>query len=160
MISVIGLAFALAVSSWSAMGANGLPSSVETVLEKSEQLELLSLDPLITKAPPKEAFHGWRVLGTTTIKDSRLRTEIVAAMRNGIAEFQYPVAACFNPRHGIRAKSGDTIVDLVICFECRQIEAYANDKRSGGALTAPSPQSFLDQVLRDAQIPLASKPER
>jgi hypothetical protein len=66
------------------------------------------------------------------------------------------VARCFDPRHGIRATSGETVADLVICFECLQIEAYVNDKHLQGALTSASPQAFLNGVLRDAKIPLAS----
>lgn len=36
------------------------------------------------------------------------------------------VAACFNPRHGLRAVHAGHTVDLVICFECLTLEVFAD----------------------------------
>jgi hypothetical protein len=47
-------------------------------------------------------------------------------------------AACFNPRHGVRAKSKEGMVDLVICFECSSVELYFSEdetERSGADLS-------------------------
>lgn len=34
------------------------------------------------------------------------------------------MAACFDPRHGVRAVHGGHTVDLVICFECLSLKVY------------------------------------
>jgi hypothetical protein len=48
------------------------------------------------------------------------------ALRLG-AEDNFGIAAgCFNPRHGLRLKGGGKSVDLVICFECLQVEVFVN----------------------------------
>jgi hypothetical protein len=65
------------------------------------------------------------------------------------------VAACFNPRHGIRASREGKTIDLVICFECLQVYVYAEEGRQGSFLTTSSPQPVFDQVLREAGVPLA-----
>ena len=79
---------------------------------------------------------------------------MLAALETGAKDNTGEAAACFNPRHGIRVKSGDKTVDLVICFECLQVKSFAGDKDGPSYLTTRSPQPTLDQVLTDAKVPL------
>jgi hypothetical protein len=136
---------------------NQLPAPVRDVLVHADTLELLSLDPGRPGRPaamPLNAFHGWTVLGRTTIQDATQRKAVVGALDRGVAEGAF-AARCFDPRHGVRAMRGKTVVELVICFECRQIEAFVDGKEAGSALTSPSPKAPLDRALREAKIPLA-----
>ncbi len=41
------------------------------------------------------------------------------------------VVMCFNPRHGVRIRSGDTTHDLIICYECSQVMIFRGDMRVG-----------------------------
>jgi hypothetical protein len=134
--------------------AGEFPADIKTALEKADTWELYSLDPQFHKDPPKEAFHGFGVLGKTTVKDAAARKKMLAAMEKGAKDNGGEVAACFNPRHGIRIKSGDKTLDLVICFECAQVKDFTGDKEGHGYLTTRSPQPTLDKVLTDAKVPL------
>jgi hypothetical protein len=150
---------ALALSLGSARAAdekNKIPDAAKAILEKADEFELYSLDPDRTKEKPKDAFHGWKVLGKTAIKDKKDRERVLAAVFKGVADSDGSVAACFNPRHGIRAVKGETTVELVICFECLSLEIWQGEKRST-ALTAHTPQPALDKVLKDAGVTLPKR---
>jgi hypothetical protein len=135
---------------------NQLPADAETILDKASELELYSLDPKERDKKPKDGFHGWKVLGKTTLKKKEDREKVVKAIRKGIADSDGSVAGCFNPRHGLKAKAGGKTVELVICYECHSLEVYVDGKRSV-VLTARSGQPGLDKVLQAAGVKLPKK---
>jgi hypothetical protein len=134
-----------------------LPPAAEAILAKPDRFELLSLDPGREGEKTVNGFHDWKVLGSTIVSDAKTQRELVAALKKGISENEGIVAACFNPRHGLRVTQGDKTVDIVICFECLSMSVYIGEQKSG-VWTTRSPQPVFDKVLRDAQIPLAEKP--
>src|ERR1700722_14232822 len=99
-----------------------IPTAARTILDKAESFELYSIDPVKPDKKPKDDFLGWKVLGKTAVKDADVRKKLIEALAAGAAENKGEVADCFNPRHGIRAKFDGKTVDLVICFECNQVE--------------------------------------
>jgi hypothetical protein len=137
-----------------AADGNRIPADFQAALEKAEHFELLSLDPKRPEKAPADAFHGWSVLGKTTVKDAEVRKKVVAAFEKGVRENSGIAAACFNPRHGIRLTNDKKTLDLVICFECFQVQAFVADKRAAGFLVTGSPQALFDDVLKDAKVPL------
>ena len=104
-----------------------IPERPRAALEKADQFELLSIDPDRQQEKPKDDFHGWKVLGRTQIKDADTRKKLVAALQKGVGENDGTVANCFNPRHGIRATHEGKTMDFVICFECLQVQVYAEE---------------------------------
>ena len=165
---------------------NTVSAQVKAALEKREPWELFSLDPdqgesAPSASPPPapapedpvaaapqpatpvpapvaaDAFHGWKVLGKTTVKDAEVRKRLVAAFLQGVAENEGVSAGCFNPRHGIRMVHDGRTIDLVICFECYQVAAYVGDTRVPGCLITRSPQPTFGGVLKDAKVPLPEK---
>ncbi|HJZ58287.1 MAG TPA: hypothetical protein VKE74_25315 [Gemmataceae bacterium] len=157
-----GVVVALAVPVSACAADNKLPAAAQVVLDKAEQFELLSLDPKpVPKADQdkeKNVFHGYRVLGKTTVKDAT-RNTLLAALDKGIKDADPNLAAgCFNPRHGIRATHDGKTVDLVICFECLAIVVYVDDKSERGPHVTGSPQEAFDKVLKAANVPLSPKP--
>ena len=137
---------------------NDLPKDVRAVLDKADRFELLSLDPDRRKEKSKDNFHGWNVLGLTEVKDAATRKKVVAALYKGIADSDGAVAACFNPRHGIRATHDGKTVELVICYECLSMQSFLGKERAS-ALTTRSPQKTFDEVLTAAKVPLPPKSE-
>jgi hypothetical protein len=135
---------------------NLLAAESKNVLENAEVLELLSLDPVPLKEHPEEGFHGYAILGAVKLNDSVKRKALLRALYAGITNSDGSVAACFNPRHGLRAKLGSEVVELVICFECHQIETHATNGRS--VLTDASAQPVFDKALTDAGVPLPKDP--
>lgn len=133
-----------------------VPAPAMQALENAEQYVLLSLDPTPPAAPGIEQFHGFGVLGQTTVADASTRKRLNDALRRGARESDGMVAACFNPRHGIRATRAGKTTDLVICFECRSVAAYEGDQKRDGFLVTPSPQDTFDDVLARAGIARAT----
>lgn len=137
---------------------NVVPAAVREALAGAKSLELYSLDPSHQEEVPKDNFHDWKILGKTSIEDAGQRKQLVSALQNGVAESFGAAAACFNPRHGIRALHEGKTVDLVICFECFQVQIYVGDEQDSVLLT-DSPQSVFDKLLSDAGVPLAKPAE-
>ena len=132
---------------------NRLPPVAEQALRNATEFELLSLDPDWSNRD-SNGFHGWKVLGKTTITDSSVHKKIVAAFEKGIPKKEIEPVDCFNPRHGIRVVSDGTTHEFVICFECYRVERHsARSTRSGFQIT-PSPQATFDRILKDSKVPL------
>src|SRR5262249_31812235 len=101
-----------------------LPEKARAILQKAEQIELLSLDPDFDTGKVKDGFRGWKVLGKTTLKEAKERKKLLDAVETGVAEAGKFGAKCFDPRHGIRATADGKTVDLVICYACSWIYVY------------------------------------
>jgi hypothetical protein len=132
-----------------------LSPAVESALLHADRVELLSLRPRRRRSAG--SFHGWEVLGRTSVEDAPARRELIASVLSGVTESDGGIGLCFQPRHGIRATRGDQVADLVLCFACLRIEAHLNDKTEEDAPTTGTPAAVLDRVLRTAGIPLAPK---
>jgi hypothetical protein len=48
-------------------------------------------------------------------------------------------------------------VDLVICFECNQVQVWQGDNLVTTFIVGGAPERVFDQALRDAGLPLAPK---
>ena len=99
-----------------------VPDWAGELTEAPEELVIYALDPLPVSAeeadPTTPVFHGYRVLGSAVLSRNRDRHKLVDLLWKGIAADDGQRAACFNPRHGIRAVKGQKWADWVICFEC------------------------------------------
>ena len=96
------------------------------------------------------------VLGKVEITDADLRGAIVSALKQG-AKTRHPMAACYKPRHVIRAEKGGRTVDVVICFECGNYRVHrAEDgKLVGGGRMSRVGEALLNKLLTDAGVPIA-----
>jgi len=139
---------------------NVLPPEAERILDSGE-FRLLSLKPELPtpkqtqRSAAEKLFHGYTILGTTTIKDHSERTKLLRALRDGLASSSGVSAYCFKPRHGIRATLGGKTVDVVICFECLRVEVHTPAEVY--LLTSTSPQPVFDRALRRARVPLSNR---
>jgi hypothetical protein len=139
-----------------------LGTETRQVLDSNQKLTLYSLDPDSMHTDPQELkkkpdFHGYLILGKTSITDAKTQSDLLAAFYDGIgSSSRKEMAFCFEPRHGIRAVGNNKSIDLVICFHCKQLEIYENQ----GKRTIPvtdSPRPVFDRILSQAGIPLASR---
>jgi hypothetical protein len=137
-----------------------IPDDLRVILEKAEQFELLSLSPEPLREKPKDAFHDWKVLGKTTVKDAEVRKKLVTAFEQAVADNMGDAAAGFNPRHGIRVTHDEKTVDFVICFECLHVQVFVGDKQVKGFLITDSPAATFDEVLQEAKVQLAEKAKK
>ena len=105
---------------------NEIPATAAHALANPDGMELLSLDPKRPNEKPKDEFHGWKVLGRTAIKNDMTRRKLAGDLVAAAESSEGLAAACFNPRHGLRVKRGDKTIDLVVCFECFQVEVVTD----------------------------------
>lgn len=137
-----------------------MPRTASRLLENPDRYELLSLYPYLTFSAQYSAadrFHGHPIIGRTFISDPGVQRKLNDALRVGARESDGSMMACFNPRHGIRVTHGRQVTDFVICFECRQVEVFQDEKQIAFFITTSSPQSMFDQALRSVGVPLADK---
>ncbi len=133
-----------------------LPGDAREIFEHSEKFVLFSLDPLSLpnpNEPKKSEFYRYYILGQTQISDPETLTKIRRAYYDGLVDTS-GAAACFSPRHGIRAmKNGETL-DLVICFHCHFVEVHLNDKNLGFKKVSAEPQDVFNEILTAANVDL------
>jgi hypothetical protein len=80
-----------------------------------------------------ERFHDYPVLGKVEITERNQLHEIVKAIKKGLVPPILKILgenACFIPRHGIRVIDSGHTIDLILCFECKNIEVYLDGRRS------------------------------
>jgi hypothetical protein len=118
-------------------------------LNKAGRIDLLRVNPrAIPKGtkPKKKAFHGYEIL---------FEVQIEAKQRKQAADFlgktfhwnEVRKAACFHPRHGLRAISGKRTLEFLICFECNRVEVF-----EGGKCVENLPLGFTDKKNPIEQI--------
>ena|SRR6267143_4083276 len=134
---------------------NVIPPAAATILERADHFDLLSLDPHPQWEAAEGDFHRYKVLGTPIINDAETHKKIVSAFKRAVAENQGMVAACFNPRHGIRVTRNEKQADFVICFECAQVQVFGEVHDS--FLIASSARGLFDSVIRSSGIHLADR---
>lgn len=139
--------------------AEAFPNSSREIFEQSKTLELFSLDPRSLpdpNAPNRSEFHGWSILGQTKVSDPQTLSKIRRAYYGGLVDTS-GAAACFSPRHGIRATKNGKVLDLVICFHCHFVEIHLNGKNSGFKKVSSEPQDVFDEILTAAHVTLPEK---
>ncbi len=147
---------------------------VEHAIENAESLSIVSLNPWGWEAentpfdetiPTGNQTRRWKILGEGEINEDQVG-EVLHAMKAGIALFKDPVhddpaatavPSCFNPRHAIRIQTDAELFEILICFECMQIEVFNNGERIGGHLTSAAPRVYFEQLVIDAGLPAPEK---
>lgn len=114
-------------------------------LDEAEVFELLVLDPQESSAA-RNTFHGWEVVGRRSIPDAETRGILVrTADRMPSTEGAF---ACFSPRHALHIVQGESVIDLVICFECREVKAYVNGEHTLTRPVSDSGDHIYTEILR------------
>jgi hypothetical protein len=158
MLLSIPVALVIGLSAQVAAQDNKIPDQAREILEKASQFELLSIGHGPSTKKPAEDFHGWPVIGKTTVEDSNTRNRLVYALEKGVEENKGDSMKCFNPRHGIRGAHGGKTADFVICFECFQVVVYVTGEKEQRFLITASPAPVFNQTLQHAKVPLAREP--
>ena len=152
------LRHARGAESW--RGYDTLSKETRAILDQSEKLVLVSIDPTPLRRDEKinknKSFHYHAVLGQTEITDAKRKGELLSALYGAAYEYQGRLYGCFDPRHGIIAVAGTNRVELVICFECHLVEEFVNSNESR-CLIHDSPREIFNRALTEAGVPLAKK---
>jgi hypothetical protein len=130
-----------------------IPAYATEILKQATSFELLSLNPFYEPNNDK-SFYGYRILGKTVVENDEAK-KLFADLEKGVAEQTSGPMDCFNPRHGIHAVANGEAADIVICFECRQCEVFANGKASGKFYVSKSPSTSFNAALTKARVHIA-----
>lgn len=98
-----------------------LPPNVREVLENAEEFEILmEMERKDGKLvyPLKETFNPNI---KAEISDANLRKEVLENFYRDVSQGSEP-ANCWLPHHILRAKQGDKVVEMEICFSCSRFE--------------------------------------
>ena len=145
---------------------NRLPPQAVQALRGATKLEIFALDPepipdAQRKAGSTTDLHGYPILGRATLTDANARKELVDLVLRGVRESDGKVAACFNPRHGIRAEHDSKTFDLVICYECLSMSIYSGGSgaasKVASALTSQSVEKQVTAVFTAAGLTISTK---
>lgn len=138
-----------------------LLESQETALRHSQQFIIYSLAPdLVTNQYDNSAgfFHGFRILGQTTIRDEQQKQTFIDALYRAMAEADMTgMATCHMPRHGLRAIKGNRMVDATVCFKCGDVVFYEAGKASPEVAISNSFKPLFNRILIAAKVPLSQK---
>jgi hypothetical protein len=105
---------------------------------------------------PALRLDRWRIVRQAKVTDARE----IALLRTGIRrsiETGGPVAACFNPRHGVRFTKNGRQVELILCFECAGMEAKGSSEFDGAPISGAAEADFYrvfraHGLVRPAQL--------
>jgi hypothetical protein len=147
-------------------GCGGEP--VNRLADEPDQLVLYSIDgpswfknegELTPDQAKGEVLHGYPVLGKIEVTDPGRRREVIAAVKEAVRTNSEPEHKCFIPRHAVRTVKAGVTIDVVICFQCRNYEAYRGSEKSmsGKGRISSAARPLLDQALADAGVTLAPK---
>jgi hypothetical protein len=132
-------------------------------------------DPFAPDAPepkplktPFGDLHGYPVLGICKITAPDELAVVRKALNSlDVAGLHWggAIAACFDPRHGVRIRSGGITRDLLICYECSQVQIFRGDTREGDIYfalsdgTQPPTPDGLNAILTSHAIELPKQPK-
>ena len=142
-----------ALSTLAYLRSPGVPRTAWNALNDADRYELLSLNPHLSKPD----YYGHEILGQTLVQAPSVRERLNNTLKAGARSSDGRAYACFNPRHGIRVTHADVVTDLLICFECRQVQVWRGGQKIAYFLVSESPQPVFDEVLKSAGVPLAPK---
>ncbi|MBL8859946.1 MAG: hypothetical protein JNL28_15670 [Planctomycetes bacterium] len=136
---------------------NRLPKEAERVLIGATSLELMALDPTPLALTPGDAraadqLHGYAITGRARLTDPQRCTEVADLILRAVRESDGRAAACFNPRHGIRAVYEGRTLELVICFECLSMQVFGDALGASGAqqnvLISNSGEGSINRIFK------------
>jgi hypothetical protein len=104
-------------------------SELVFAISTAKEIEIIALDPIIKFdenkkcIPPKSAFHGFAILATARVTDTKEIQRLAESLGKAINAGKSS-ALCFSPRHALRIKKSDCDIDVVVCFECSAAQVH------------------------------------
>jgi hypothetical protein len=146
---------------------NRIPSAALRALTTDPKPVIFSLNPECvvynndgTMTPLPEStpkFCGYEILGQSVVESRTDRARAVETIVNGIQNWNGRIAACFEPRHGIRVSGEGGTYDFLICFACSRVILQLPD----GTITSIAISASgtpLNEILSAANVRLPAAP--
>ncbi|MBM3991405.1 MAG: hypothetical protein FJ298_10430 [Planctomycetes bacterium] len=122
--------------------SNTVPSEFRAhlaALRECESMEIFAIDPHSAFDGPIEGadrLRGCRVLARAKVELGADRAALACLVAEGLSASDGTVAACFLPRHGVRVETAGKAHEIVVCYECLTLRAWAPDATE--CLTIPT----------------------
>jgi TPR repeat protein len=133
-----------------------LAEEVLKALNSPSTITLYSLQPWGGPDLPEWDFHGHHQNGHVALNQEKAR-QAIAALNDAISKGAAGVQSLciINPRHALRVISSGNTYDILICYECGQLELYKNGQSLPFSGSIGSKPDVLNRLLKQAGIPLA-----
>ncbi|MHC4379954.1 MAG: hypothetical protein ACYSU1_02550 [Planctomycetota bacterium] len=130
------------------------------ILFQAPTWEIVAIDPdwptEESRADPT-TLHGYTVRGRADLPERSLRLELLESLADGARENDGMVAACFNPRHAIRAEFEGKVCEIIICFECLTFQVWDGSERVETVDLSETPRTTFDRIYRNAGLSIAPR---
>lgn len=156
------LTFSLIFLGCSSSSSGVFAPAVERVLAQPDEVELLTLnpEPAVLRDPALPAgpeFHGYLILTRAKLTNPDLQRELFDLVAQGVRTSDGTVAACFNPRHGLRVTRGADVVEFVICYECLSLDVHGPAGAREGHTTVSGVQRGVDRIFGQVGLTIQDK---
>jgi TPR repeat protein len=133
-----------------------LPEEVLKALDSPSSITLYSIQPWGGPDLPEWDFHGHHQNGHVELKQKKAK-QAIAALNDAISRGNAGLESLclINPRHALRVISSGNTYDILICYECGQLELYKNDQPLPFSGSIGSKPDALNRLLQQSGIPLA-----
>lgn len=132
---------------------------IEGLIHQSGTVTIYSLEPQRSNESSQDEFHEYDIIGSKEVTNTSDRTELLTKLAESIQRGPDSiVAACFNPRHGLRFEAEGKQMDFVICFECCSARGYGTT--NGSFLVTGSASAAFNTFLDKHQIQRSKRQDR
>ncbi len=135
---------------------SSLPADARKVLESASEFtlqgEIVRTDNGV-EYPVKEGFEPNTV---ADIANRNLRTEILEAFYTDVSNGEEP-SNCWLPHHKLRARMGDQVVEIEICFQCSRFYGVGPSGKFFGTFAhgdSPKSETLFNKILVDQGRPI------
>ncbi len=125
-----------------------LAKDFTALVEGVDRLEIFILDPSSgwddEKKRAQEAssrLMRWKIKERVSVTDVREIARLFSGIRRSI-ETGGPIAACFEPRHGVRFTKAGQVVEMALCFECAGMEVQGSPGFDGAPISPAAEVDF------------------
>jgi len=129
----------------------GLPERIREILEKADRIQIYKIevcqnDGTTLTQKKKGKFQGCKILRQANVTDAEQKEKLVTTIRSATESYLSLGAACFSPRHGIRAEHDGKRVELLICFECMNFQGASSLGSFAGGFS-PAAEKVFEEFL-------------
>ena len=130
------------------------PSAAFRPLSDAAQATLYSLGEPYDDRASRESFHAYPILGKIILAGDEARIA-TGAFRDAAAGSRAGLSLCFEPHHGLRITAGRHVYDYLLCYTCRGLEAFEDDKSIALVVNRVGSPETLNALLISHQIAIS-----
>lgn len=134
---------------------NYFPAEVVEALRTDPETTLFSIDPLSDTNDSNDSVRNHHIYGKTVLRTAEDRDALVDVLTDS-TRGAWEGAACFDPRHALRATGPKGAYDIIVCFGCGRVHVHHPDGRKELVYIRASSEKY-DNFLKSRNIPLSGR---